>query len=197
MVMASKDAIVEIEPVGTGLPLVKLGSGASSLLEALNPLGMIGKAITEILAYRAEAKRLEVEKERIRSQAKVIDVALQAKLAYELRQFELQRQALLACLQHAETVLHERRATRNALIRSLDNLNRNMSRLMTGKHIQVEIITMYRESLAIISGQIVELEKAGSSEVKAMSDQMHRIVGDVRRELEGMPAPKILPPKTK
>jgi seryl-tRNA synthetase len=189
------DAIIEIEPVGSGIPAVRLGSGVAPILEALNPLGVIGKAITEILAYRAESKRLDLERERIRAQAKAIDTAIQHKLAYELRQFELQREALLACLTHAETVLQERRATRQALIRSLDNLNGAMTKMMAQKHINPAIISMYRDSLSIISGQLVQLEKAGSSEVKAMSDQLHSIVGDVRRDLEGMPTSRLLPAK--
>ena len=188
------DAIIEIEPVGCGIPAVRLGGGVASILEALNPLGVIGKAITEILAYRVESKRLDLERERIIAQAKAIDTAIQHKLAYELRQFDLQRKALLACLTHAERVLHERRATRDALIRSLDNLNNVMQEMMTKDHLNSAVSTIFRDSLSIISGQLVQLEKAGSSEVKAMSDQLHRIVGDVRRDLESVPTSKLLPP---
>jgi len=194
--MTRDNSIIEIEPVvGEILPAVRLGSGISSLIEALNPLGAIGRAIAEILAYRVATKRLGLERERIRAQAKAIDSALQARLAYELRQFELQRQALLACLKHAETVLRERRATRDALIRSLDNLSRNMTTLVTMQNIPLEVFGMYRDSLAIVSEQLVKLEKTGTTEVIALSQELHLIVGDVRRELEGMPsAKKILPP---
>lgn len=195
--MSSRDdSIIEIKPVaGEILPAIRLGSGMSSLVDALNPLGVIGKAIADILAYRVATKRLEAETERIRVQARAIDSALQARLAFELRQFELQRQALLACLNYAETVLRERRATRNALIRSMDNLNRDMSRLIRRKRIPGEILGMYRDSLAIISGQLVQLERTGTTEVTALSRELHVIAGDVRRELEGIPPlNRLLPP---
>lgn len=195
--MANRDdSIIEIKPVaGEVLPAVTLGSSMTSLIEALNPLGAIGKAIAEVLAYRTATKKLDLERERIRIQARVIDDAVQARLAYELRQFELQRQALLACLNHAEAVLCERRATRNALIRSLDNLNRDMSTLVRRKDIPIEIFGMYRDSLGVISNRLVEIERAGTTEVTALSQELHLIVGDVRRELEGMPPiNKLLPP---
>lgn len=189
--------IIEIEPVVSGVPTVKLGSGILPILEALNPLGVIGEAITQILAYSTESKRLDLERERIRAQAKAIDSALQLRLAYEMRQFDLQREALLACLTHAETVLHERRATRQALIRSLDNLNIAMTKLFIQQDINPTISSLYRDSLSIVVEQLVKLEEAGSSEVMAMSDQLHRIVGDVRRELEGTQPAKLLPPARK
>jgi len=63
------------------------------------------------------------------------------------------------------------------------------------QNIPLEVFGMYRDSLAIVSEQLVKLEKTGTTEVIALSQELHLIVGDVRRELEGMPsAKKILPP---
>lgn len=64
------NAIIEIEPVGIGIPAVRLGGSVAPILEALNPLGVIGKDITEILVYKAQSERLEIERERIKAQAK-------------------------------------------------------------------------------------------------------------------------------
>ncbi len=189
-------SIIEIAPIaGEVLPAVRLGSGLSSLVEALNPLGIIGKAITEILAYRVAAKKLEVERERIRKQAEVINIAMQSRLAYELRQFELQREALLACLRHSENVLRERRATRTAFIESMNNVSRDMAKIAQKPNIPIEVLGMYRDILAIISGKLVEIEKAGTDEVIALSQELHMIVGEMRRDLEGMPPiNKLMPP---
>src|SRR5689334_14848595 len=117
------NSIIEIAPIpGEILPAVRLGSGLSALVNALNPLGTIGNAITEIIAYSIASKKLGVERERIRKQADVIDTTIKARLAYELRQFDLQREALLACLEHSENVLKDRRISKEAVIKSMDNI---------------------------------------------------------------------------
>jgi hypothetical protein len=190
------NSIIEISPVaGEVLPVVRLGSGLSSLVDALNPLGIIGKAITEVLAYSVASKKLGVERERIRRQAEAIDAAIQSRLAYELKQFDLQREALLACLAHSENVLKERRASKQALIDSMNSISREMATLPQKRDISLDVYGMFRDALTIVSNSLVELEKAGTSEVVALSKELHMIVGDVRRELDGLPPiNKLMPP---
>ncbi len=192
----SDNSIIEIAPIpGEILPAVRLGSGLSALVNALNPLGTIGNAITEIIAYSIASKKLGVERERIRKQAEVIDTTIKARLAYELRQFDLQREALLACLEHSENVLKDRRISKEAVIKSMDNIGNLMVTLPQQKNVPLEVYSVYGGVLSDLTGKLVELEKAGTNEVIALSQQLHVIVGEVRRELEDMPpVNKLFPP---
>lgn len=187
------DSIIEIGPIaGDLLPAVKVGSGLVPLLEALNPLGTIGRAITEILAYRTATKRLAVEQVRIQEQAKAIGQAIQAKATYEMSRLEAQRQALLGCITYAENVLREGRATREHLAQSLDRVTATLC----SPNIPLDALPIYRDTVKLLSGMLVDLHKEGTAQIAGLSGGLHAIVGEVRRELEGMPPiNRLLPPK--
>jgi len=67
-----------------------------SVVKALNPLGHIATAYANTLAYKLEVKRLDVELERIRSQAEILHQAIDANLQIRMEQLQQRRVAMLA-----------------------------------------------------------------------------------------------------
>lgn len=183
-------SLIIIDPKPSSLPVINPNSGLLSLIEALNPIGAIGKAMVEIMAYRVEAKRLRFEEIRVREQSKVAQVYISAQLQTKMRQLENQRIALLQGLDFAEKNLYESRVTRNALVRSLDNANRAMNNLISRRDLPpAEVFEVCRGVISEISGKLVELERNNVQQASFVSDSLIRTVGDAKRDL--LPPPNL------
>lgn len=188
--MSSRDenALVIIDPVhGNSVPSVHPGNSLIPLIEALNPLGIIGKTVVEIMAYRRETKRLEVERERVRAQSQAISTYIQSQLTAQMRDLENRRQAILVAVQHAEVIQYERRPTREALSRSLDRAMREMSNLTRRRNIPPGALEVYKDTVSFITKAMVDLEEISANQVSEFNKELRQIVNSVRHELEGMP----------
>jgi hypothetical protein len=193
--MSSNNEIVVVEPrSGQVEPVVRLSQALIPLVEALNPLGSIGRAVVEIMAYRTEVKRLSLESERIKAQSKAIDRYFNSKM----KDLAFRREAILIGINHAEIVIYERRETRNALIRSLDNANEAMSKLISGRNLPPsDVLAVYRDTIGQLINSLVELDSHNVRQVTSMSKELRLIVRDTKRELEAMPQIKQLPPASR
>jgi predicted ABC-class ATPase len=76
-------------------PATSIGGGEKawvSVLKAFNPIGPIAEAYAKTLAYRIETKRLALEAERVRAQARNIKDAIDK--TYELKMEELRHRRI-------------------------------------------------------------------------------------------------------
>lgn len=97
--------------------------GLTQFLKALNPFGFISNTIGDILCYKAEVKRLELEAKRISIEAGLAMATIDASLHYAMAQLEQKRVAIRGYLALATKQLEGSIADRQAIIRSMDNLN--------------------------------------------------------------------------
>lgn len=168
---------------GRDMPIARLSQALVPLVTALNPLGSIGQAIVEIIAYREEVKRLQVERERIKAQSNAIDSYYRAKM----KDLEFRREAILIGIKHAEIAIYERRVTRDAIIRSLDDASKAMNKLISGKNFPpAHVLAVYRDTIAHLTKQLVELDALNVRQVALMSEELRLIVKDTRDKLENV-----------
>jgi len=189
-----KDSILYIESVtGRFLPSVELGGGLIPLIKALNPLETIGRTIVEIMAYRVEAKRLEVERERIREQARVIGQHLQAQLDCKMQEIEIRRQALLGCLEQINVSSLNQGLDREAFIRLMDDASAVVKQLVNREELpSPEMFEVHYASIRWLSDKLVELNNAGVNQTISMTQTLNKMISEARYELEMHPTNQIL-----
>jgi hypothetical protein len=179
-----KKPIVIIDPKSSSMPAINPNSGLLSLIEALNPIGVIGKSLVEIMAYRVEAKRLRYEEIRVKEKSKVAQSFITSQLKVKLHQIENQRMALKRGLDFAEKNLYQSRVTRDALISSLENANLIMRKLVSRRDLpSPEVFEIFNHSIAEISGRLVEFENNNVKQAFLVNKHLLQIVGDARRDL--------------
>lgn len=183
MVNENKPLVI-IDPKTSDIPTVNPDCSLFSLITALNPIGIIGKSIVEIMAYRVEAKRLKSEEIRIKESSKVAQAYISANYKVKMKQIENQRLALIKGLNFAEQNLQNGCITRKALIASLENANAAMMNLVHRKYLpSEEIFEVFRFVIADIIEQLVILEKNNVEQASFINKHLLRIVGDTKQDL--------------
>lgn len=149
----SDDPIVEVEVIeGEVLPEVTPGKELHPLVEALNPLGPIGRTIADLVAYRAASRQLTEEQALILEQAEAVGQAIEERLSQELHRLKTQREAVLDHIAYMEEALRESRATREALMLALDDVTKAMSE----PGVQIEALSYYQDALKDIASCLAE-----------------------------------------
>jgi hypothetical protein len=182
--MTNHNELVIIDPKSSSVPVINPDCSLLSLINALNPIGIIGKSLVEIMAYRTEIKRLRFEEIKVKENSKVAQAYITAQAKAKMQQIENQKIALLKGLDFAERNLYESRVTRNALIRCLDNANNAMKKLISCRELpSEEIFLVFGGVISEISGRLVEFERNNIEQASFVNEHLLKIVGDAKHDL--------------
>ncbi|MDM8541994.1 lecithin retinol acyltransferase family protein [Desulfococcaceae bacterium HSG9] len=180
------NSIIHIKPTkGKVLPSVEMGSGLIPLLKALNPLETFGRIIVEINAYKVEAKRLEIERDRIKEQANIIEKNLESQLSYKLRELEVRRQAILARINKIDVSANVCSLNAESFGLALDNAMNQMNQLVKKKQLPPpEIFEIYNKIVTQLTEKMVKVGKQGVKQTISMTQTLNIMISETRNELE-------------
>lgn len=154
------------------------------VVQALNSLGSIGKAMVAIFAYRSEIKRLNLERERIHGAAKNINERTKAILTLEMEKITAQREAITVSFNYAEKLLRERRVTRESLNEALREATALMPVLYRKEPLpSPEVLTIHRDLITSLTASLRELETASSNEMLALNSEFRKTIQEIRADL--------------
>ncbi len=161
--------------------------GLVPLVKALNPLETIGKTIVEITAYRVEARRLDIEKDRIKAQAEIIGKKLELQLSYKLQELEVNRQSILACINQINISSQGAKLNSENLAQAMNNVMAQLSQLTARQELPPPaMVETYHETIRFLSEQMVELNKQGVDQTVSIANRLMNMISDTRNELEKM-----------
>ena len=161
--------------------------GLVPLIKALNPLETIGKTIVEITAYRVEARRLDIEKDRIKAQAEIIGKKLELQLNYKLQELEVNRQSMLACINQINISSQDAKLNSENLAQAMDNVMVQLNQLIGREELPPPtMVETYHETIRFLSEQMVELNKQGVDQTVSITNKLMSMISDTRNELEKM-----------
>jgi hypothetical protein len=147
--MAKTNRAITITPVKQStLPV-------AGFLSALNPVGTIATAISDILHYRLEVKRIEAQREAVAYQAGVAHRQISATLRTKLAKLETERGLIVMRLKLASQSLANLHVERMRIIQCVENCTavlRESAHPLESKQLALEAISQFS---ALLQGHIM------------------------------------------
>lgn len=131
---------------------------STPVLDILHLLGVAGKLIGDILAYKKAIKALEVEQEHIREQARVMHHQIDARLTVELKKLAQQQETFTILNTQYMTQLDEYSLNNASLRKALDQAMHRLCHDHLKETEQTELISLVR----CLSTALTDNTKEGS-----------------------------------
>jgi len=157
-------------------------------LNLLSPLGALGNALAELVAYRLESKRARVRLEELRVQAEIASLVIQAQAAAQLRELEIRQRAVDGALAVAASELMAKVQTTTALIDALRAADAQIHTLIrVGSPEDRRAAMQMKVEIAHILADFAVTSSHGAAEaVRSVEALAGHTSSDVLRSIEAM-----------
>lgn len=177
------DELVKYEQSATGVSVTPTFS-----LNLLSPLGALGNALAEIVAYRLESKRARQRLDELKVQAEIASLIIQRQAQAQMRELEIRQRAVDGALAVAASELVAKAQTTSALIDALRASDAQVNALIgAGSSADRRAAMQMKVEIAHILADFAVASSHGAVEaVRSVEALAGHTSADVLRSIEAM-----------